>query len=170
MTSSVNRTCELTIPVLLSSYQKTVWSILVHIKNDSQFRMAWFEPEKRLKKSKNLKKMPKNPSDTLALRRDNKTDKSTVRLEPNVIQKLGNSGHNFITGNFIIGKNGLSVNRWKVKCLDHSALSICKESRYIDGFMPLTMTALASIAGIFRRIPLLRIRISTLQNFELIKS
>ena len=37
----------------------------------------------------------------------------------------------------------------KVKCLDHSALSICKESRYIDGFMPLTMTALASISGKF---------------------
>ena len=67
MTSSVNRTFERTIPVLFSSYQKTVWSILVHIKNDSQFRMAWFEPEKSLKKSKNLKKMPKNPSDTLAL-------------------------------------------------------------------------------------------------------
>ena len=36
---------------------------------------------------------------------------------------------------------------FKVKCLDHSALSICNESRYIDGFMPLTMTALASISG-----------------------
>ena len=39
----------------------------------------------------------------------------------------------------------------KVKCLDHSALSICKESRYIDGFMPLTMTALASISGKFQK-------------------
>ena len=40
---------------------------------------------------------------------------------------------------------------FKVKCLDHSALSICKESRYIDGFMPLTMTALASISGKFQK-------------------
>ena len=39
----------------------------------------------------------------------------------------------------------------KVKCLDHSAMSICKESRYIDGFMPLTMTALASISGKFQK-------------------
>lgn len=57
----------------------------------------------------------------------------------------------------------VSVSRCKVKCLDHSALSICKESRYIDGFMPLTMTALASIAGTFRKI---RVWVKTLTEFR----
>merc|ERR1712046_6228 len=61
------------------------------------------------------------------IRRDNKTDKSTVRLEPQMIKKL-------------------------VKYLEHSALSICKESRYIDGFMPLTMTALASLSVIRQKL------------------
>jgi len=61
------------------------------------------------------------------IRRDNRIEHSTVRLEPDVIKKL-------------------------VKCLDHSALSICKESRYIDGFMPLTMTALASISVVRKKL------------------
>lgn len=84
------------------------------------------------------------------IRRDNRTDKSTVRLEPDAIQKLGKVEYKFISHS--ISEMLIFVCQpFKVKCLDHSALSICKESRYIDGFMPLTMTALASISGKFQK-------------------
>ena len=84
------------------------------------------------------------------IRRDNRTGKSTVRLEPDAIQKLGKVEYKFIS--HTISEMLIFVCQpFKVKCLDHSALSICKESRYIDGFMPLTMTALASISGKFQK-------------------